>query len=65
MGKAVPKGLKSKAEFLLDEFADKFGVDFDKNKEIFNELKVPMTKVNRNILIGYITRQKKRLIASS
>ncbi|MBS3061226.1 MAG: 30S ribosomal protein S17e [Candidatus Diapherotrites archaeon] len=65
MGKAVPKGLKSKAEFLLSQFDDKFSVDFEKNKEVFNELKIPLTKVNRNILLGYITRQRKRKAASS
>ena len=65
MGKAVPKGLKSKAEFLLAEFGDKFGVDFDKNKEVFNAFGVPMTKVNRNILLGFLTRQKKRLVKSA
>jgi ribosomal protein S17E len=60
MGKSVPKGLKSKAEFLIDEFGDKFSTDFEKNKDAFNAMKIPMTKVNRNILLGYLTRRKKR-----
>jgi len=65
LGKAVPKGLRSKAEFLLTNFDDQFSSDFDKNKDSFNAMHIPMTKVNRNILLGYITRQKKRKAASS
>jgi len=60
VGKAVPKGLKSKAEFLLSVFPGDFGTDFEKNKEVFNRLEVPMTKVNRNILLGYLTRRSKK-----
>ena len=57
MGKAVPKGLKSKAETLLEMFPDKFSEDFDKNKKVITEdLKIPVFKVNRNIIAAYIGR---------
>lgn len=57
MGKAIAKGLKTKADFLLKAVPEKFSVDFEKNKGILVDLGIPFTKLNRNLLAGYITRE--------
>jgi small subunit ribosomal protein S17e len=60
LGKAVPKGLKSKAESLIEMFPDKFSEDFEANKKVITEdIKIPLSKVNRNIIAAYIGRIKK------
>ncbi len=60
MGKAVPKGIKSRAEFLIKKFPDKFGKDFEKNKQALNELDLPLSKVTRNLMAGFLTRKKEQ-----
>ena len=61
MGKSVAKGLKYKGEVLLEEFPERFGKDFAKNKAHLNEIKdLHLSKVTRNILAGYIIRLAKQ-----
>lgn len=61
MGKSVSKSLKYKGEVLLEEFPDKFGKDFVKNKRELDVLKdLQLSKVTRNILAGYIIRLAKQ-----
>jgi ribosomal protein S17E len=59
MGKAVPRGIKSKAATLMKLYSDKFGVDFEKNKQFLNSLDLPFSKLTRNLLAGYISKQLK------
>lgn len=61
MGKAVPKGIKSKANLLVSKFADRFSPDFDKNKEFIKTLELPFSKKERNLMAGFITRKMKQL----
>ncbi len=56
MGKAVPKSIKSRAEYLLENFKEKFSTDFEKNKTVINGIDLPLSKVDRNIMAGYISR---------
>ncbi|MEK6972768.1 MAG: 30S ribosomal protein S17e [archaeon] len=58
MGKAISKALKSKAETLLELMGEKFIQDFDANKKVLQQLDMPYSKVERNIIAGYITRLK-------
>lgn len=60
MGKAISKGLRSKADFLLKEVPEKFGTNFEKNKTVLSELQIPFTKVNRNLVAGYLARKLKQ-----
>jgi ribosomal protein S17E len=60
MGKAVPKGIKSKAAIILKEMPESFEADFEKNKQIIQTLNFPFTKWTRNVMAGYITRTKKK-----
>lgn len=62
MGKAVPKGIKSKAGIILKEMPESFDSDFEKNKKNIRELNLPFTKWTRNVMAGYITRTKKKQI---
>lgn len=57
MGKAVPKGLKSRAAVLLESFPEKFTLDFEKNKLVLAELQMPFFKKDRNVIAGFITRK--------
>lgn len=57
MGKAVPKAIKQKANLLLKEFPEMFSKDFVKNKEVINSLELPINKISRNLVAGFITRK--------
>ena len=59
MGKAVPQNIKSKANTLLDTYPDRFSSDFEKNKELINDFDMSLSKQQRNLLAGYISRVKK------
>jgi ribosomal protein S17E len=56
MGKSIPKGVKIRAETLLEEVPELFSMDFGKNKLAINDLKLPIYKSNRNLISGYIVR---------
>lgn len=56
MGKAVPRGIKSRAGILLEVYRDKFVKDFEKNKEFIGSLNLGFSKKDRNLLVGFITR---------
>lgn len=61
MGKSVAKKLKYEGEVLLEEFPDKFGKDFVKNKRGLDDFKdLQLSKVTRNVLAGYIVRVAKQ-----
>ncbi len=64
MGKAVPKGIKSRANILIEHFADKFGKDFDLNKKFVMGMKLPFSKKERNVMAGFITRKMKQQAAA-
>ena len=57
MGKAVPRGIKRKAEYLLKAFPEKFGKDFEKNKQTLDDLELPLSQQERNWLAGFMARQ--------
>lgn len=57
MGKAVPKGIKSKSLLLMKEYPELFSSDFEHNKQKLVEMNIPFSKTNRNLVIGYITRK--------
>jgi len=57
MGKAVPKAIKQKANVLLTEFPESFSKDFEKNKAVINSFELPLPKISRNLIAGFITRK--------
>ncbi|MFH1256028.1 MAG: 30S ribosomal protein S17e [Candidatus Diapherotrites archaeon] len=56
MGKAVPRIIKVRAEELVNEMPGSFSVDFDKNKEVLATMDLPFSKVQRNLVAGFISR---------
>jgi ribosomal protein S17E len=56
MGKSVSKGLKYRAEVLIEELPEKFSKDFEKNKVSLGEMDLGLSKTNRNVLAGYLVR---------
>lgn len=58
MGKAVPKAIKVRAETLLGKFPENFSGDFDRNKKVIDALGLPISKFDRNMIAGFITRKK-------
>ncbi len=61
MGKAVPRSIKMRVETLLEKFPDRFGSDFEKNKQILNELNLSLSRFDRNMIAGFITRKMNEL----
>lgn len=60
MGKAVPQNIKSKVRELLKTHGSEFGTEFDKNKQVINSFGIPLSKEQRNLVAGYITRLKSK-----
>ena len=58
LGKAVPKSIKSRVEILLEEFPEKFGTDFTKNKQALKDLNFELSQFDSNRIAGFITRTK-------
>jgi small subunit ribosomal protein S17e len=56
MGKAVPKNVKRKSEFLLNTYPEKFSTDFEKNKAVLMEMELPLSMQARNWVAGFIAR---------
>ncbi|MCD6247524.1 MAG: 30S ribosomal protein S17e [Candidatus Diapherotrites archaeon] len=56
MGKAVPKIIKHRAKCFLEKFPDKFSSDFEKNKQFLRSLNLPFSKLEINLMAGFIAR---------
>jgi small subunit ribosomal protein S17e len=48
---------------LLQKYPDKFGADFDANKNAINELAIVRSKILRNEVAGYITAHLRKQAA--
>ena len=57
MGKAVPRAVKIRANKLIELLPEKFSPDFQKNKSVLNELNLPFSKTDKNLIAGFITRK--------
>ncbi len=60
MGKAIPRGIKQRANTLLTERPELFTTDFEKNKKAIDSLGIPMFKTTRNLIAGFIVRKLKQ-----
>ena len=63
MGKAVPHNIKSRANVLIQAFPENFSGNFEKNKEFINSIGMPLSKLQKNLVAGFIVRIKERLNA--
>ncbi len=59
MGKAVPRGIKVRADTLIKKFPTSFTTDFGKNKEFLDSLGIGWSKTMRNLIAGHITKRMK------
>ena len=57
MGKAVPRGIKSRVEELMEHYPDQFTADFEANKAFLDQQNFPFNKSTRNLIAGFITRK--------
>ena len=48
---------------LMQKYPDKFGLDFDANKNAINELAIVRSKILRNEVAGYITAHLRKQAA--
>ncbi len=60
MGKAVSNSIKAKAKIIMTEFSDKVGTEFEKNKLLLKNMKLPLSKLTLNLMSGYMTRTIKK-----
>lgn len=59
MGKAIPKNIKMRTRKVLQLIGDKFSKNFEENKAVIRKLKLPFSKIEQNLMAGYIVRLKK------
>lgn len=57
MGKAVPKLIKQRANELIKAFPEKLSKDFQENKAFLKSLGMPFSKVEVNLMSGFIARK--------
>lgn len=55
LGKQRTRIVKRKAQKIYEEVPEDFSEDFEENREELKGLELPVTKVNRNIMAGYLT----------
>jgi small subunit ribosomal protein S17e len=48
---------------LMQKYSDKFGLDFDANKNAINQLAIVRSKILRNEVAGYITAHLRKQAA--
>ncbi|MFW5902726.1 MAG: 30S ribosomal protein S17e [archaeon] len=63
MGKQRTRVIKKQAQRIYYKVPDEFSTDFKKNKEALKKFELPLSKVNRNVMAGYLTnlvREKKK-----
>ena len=58
MGKAVPRLVKQRSNELLKEYPEELSKDFVKNKEFIHSMDLPYSKVELNLMAGFIARKK-------
>jgi len=56
MGRVRPHFIKRLSRDMVDKHGDKFGEDFEENKEILKEMDVYDSRKLRNRVAGYIVR---------
>jgi ribosomal protein S17E len=60
MGKAVPKGIKTKAATIMKEMPEGVSESFEGNKTTINSLVLPIGKWTRNVMAGFMARKTKQ-----
>lgn len=61
MGRIKSVAIKNLGEALLTEHTERFTADFERNKQVVNEVRPIKSKKVRNVVAGYITKKVKAL----
>ena len=61
MGRIKNIAIKTLGKELIEEHGDKFSEDFEENKKALENIMPIKSKKIRNILIGYISNEMKRI----
>jgi len=61
MGRIKNIAIKTLGKELIEEHGDKFSEDFEQNKKILETMKQIKSKKVRNTLVGYISKEMKRI----
>lgn len=57
MGRIKTKDIKRAGKQLLELYEQKFGIEFEFNKQFLRQINLDVSKKVRNKIAGYITRQ--------
>lgn len=57
MGKQRTRIVKRKASRIYESISKEFTEDFQENKEKLKKFNLPLSKVDRNVMAGYITNK--------
>ena len=60
MGRIKSTPVKNLAKEIVSGHGDKFTTDFSKNKNLIGEVRTIKSKKVRNVVAGYITKEKVR-----
>ncbi|NOZ82147.1 MAG: 30S ribosomal protein S17e [Candidatus Micrarchaeota archaeon] len=60
MGRIRTRWIKTIGKELMKKYPDKFGPDFEKNKNVLKEMNIFESKSMRNKVAGYLVRLAKR-----
>ena len=60
MGRVKSTPVKNLAKEIVSGHGDKFTADFAKNKNVIREVRTIKSKKIRNVVAGYITKEKVR-----
>ena len=63
MGKAVPQNIKSRANTLIHTYPKELSPDFEANKRFIDSFGMPLSKPQRNLVAGFISRQMSKASA--
>ncbi len=61
IGRIKSTAVKTMANDLITENAEKFSEDFEKNKKALAEIRPMFSKKMKNVILGYITRRMKQI----
>lgn len=59
---AKPEFVKRIALEIYGRYPDKVSTNFDENKKLVNELLISRSKTVRNMVAGYLTRLKRKIL---
>ena len=57
----MSRSIKAKARIVIEKYKEDLTTDFTKNKELIKQLELPFSRKTINLIIGFTTREMKKL----